>query len=234
MIKLPAMKIVFLNIMFLKLEKKLLDFINQQKKDTDIFCFQESSDRFEKITQSVLSEYNKTALHKNLSENENYSLSTFVNKKYKNRLRQILFETDKKIGMATFVEIDSKNKLLVGNVHGVWRPGNKLDTPQREKQSQQIIKTLNRFRGLKIVGGDFNLLPDTNSIKMFERSGFVNLIKQYKIKTTRNNLAWKNHAGNRQYFADYVFVEPKVKVFNFKVVNNQISDHLPMIVEIES
>ena len=45
--------------------------------------------------------------------------------------------------------------------------------------------------GPKIIGGDFNLNPDTESIKMFEEAGYKNLIKDFKIENTRNEISWR-------------------------------------------
>lgn len=73
--------------------------------------------------------------------------------------------------------------------------------------------------------GDFNLDPDTKSLKILERN-LKNLIKEYKISTTRSSLYARQHK-----FADYVLVSPGIKVINFQVPDIAISDHLPMILE---
>lgn len=122
-------------------------------------------------------------------------------------------------------------KLMVLNVHGMWYPGEKLDTPDRLRQSLIIRKFLHKRAGLKIVCGDFNLMPGTKSLKMLEGE-LRNLIKTFKIKSTRNRLSWQKHSYI-QHFADYIFVSPKIKVKNFQVPYNEISDHLPMIAEFE-
>ena len=65
---------------------------------------------------------------------------------------------------------------------------------------------------------------------MFEDNGYKNLIKEFKIPTTRNEISWAKYE-NKQLFADFVFVSPDVKITNFSVPNNEISDHLPLILE---
>ena len=91
--------------------------------------------------------------------------------------------------------------------------------------------------GLKIIGGDFNLNPDTKSVKIFEEVGYKNLIMDFGIKNTRNEISWKQFQNKpgfvKQYFADYVFVSKDVKVRKFEVPYNEISDHLPQILEFE-
>jgi endonuclease/exonuclease/phosphatase family metal-dependent hydrolase len=72
-----------------------------------------------------------------------------------------------------------------------------------------------------IVVGDFNLLPQTKSVKMMETK-LVNLIKKYKIKSTR---------PGDDVIMDYIFVNDKIKVKNFQVINNKISDHFPLLLD---
>jgi len=124
-------------------------------------------------------------------------------------------------------------KYTICNVHGTAWPGSKLDTPERLAQSQKIAEFLNNERGEKILGGDFNLLPDAESIRMIERAGMKNLIKEFGIATTRSALCYTLYPEkDRQYFSDYAFVSPGVQVTNFVVPQLEISDHLPLILEV--
>lgn len=125
-----------------------------------------------------------------------------------------------------------KNEYTVCNLHGLWYPGTKVDTPQRIAQSKKILKGLSELPGKKILCGDFNLFPETKSICLFEKSGLRNLIKEFHIKDTRGPVDHKIHFDSLQMFADYMFVSPNVKVKSFKVPQVSISDHLPLILEI--
>lgn len=144
---------------------------------------------------------------------------------------RIDFEHGKSANAAQALELEfSAGNLWVINFHGIFWPGDKLDTPKRLRQSKILINFMKKLKGPKILCGDFNLMPNTESIKMLERAGMVNLIRKYKIKNTRNSVSWKRY-GHRQYFADFTFVTPEVRVKNFKVPYNLASDHLPMVVE---
>lgn len=121
-------------------------------------------------------------------------------------------------------------KFSVINFHGVAQPGNKLDTPQRIEHCKKIRVIWDSLPSqAKILCGDFNLMPETQSIKILE-TVTKNLIKSYKIKTTRNKISWKRY-DNIQHFADFTFISPEIKVKTFKVPYNEVSDHLPMILE---
>lgn len=132
-----------------------------------------------------------------------------------------------------YVRLESNGaEYIAANVHGVAYPGSKRDTPERIKQSQKIVEFLNGERGEKILGGDFNLLPDTESIRMIERAGMRNLVKEYGITTTRTMLSYGQYPeSDRQYFADYAFVSTGVQVKDFTVPQIEVSDHLPLILE---
>ena len=78
--------------------------------------------------------------------------------------------------------------------------------------------------------GDFNLLVESESIKMFD-SKMVNLIYKYKISSTRPNFDDGLDKGN--VVCDYIFVNDKVKVNDFKVLITDVSDHLPLILDFD-
>lgn len=128
-------------------------------------------------------------------------------------------------------------KFALCGVHGIAEPGEKLDTVERIKQSQEVINSVKEVKLPAIIGGDFNLLPNTKSVKMFEEAGYRNLIKDFNIQETRNRLAWeffKDTPGYvQQHFADFCFVSKDIKVKSFEVPDIEISDHLPLILEFD-
>ncbi len=136
-------------------------------------------------------------------------------------------------GYASYITFKKQGRIVnLLNVHGKSLPGHKMDTPTRLKQSKTIIDFLKAKSGPKVIGGDFNLMPDTKSIAMFENAGYRNLIKDFGVKNTRNKLSWRQF-NNLQYFADFVFVSKEVKVNKFEVPYMEISDHLPQILDFE-
>ena len=124
--------------------------------------------------------------------------------------------------------------LRVAHVHGVGRPGSKLDTPARLEQSAGIAVFLSEGRLPTVLCGDFNLMPETESVAAIERVPMRNLIKEFKITDTRGDVnREKFPLGKQQSFADYVFVSPEVAVRSFIVPAVSVSDHLPLILECE-
>lgn len=243
------MIIIYLNCQYGSLKKELFNFLESMIPKTDIFCFQEVSKELQLDFESKLNKYNNIFNLVSVDDPfvSSYGQSIFVNKKIKiSNSGTLNFFKNRKpnYGFLQFVDIDCHDqKIRILNIHGRPQPGHKKDTKTRISQSLKIINALNKNLRFSIVGGDFNLNPDTKSIKILENYGLLNLIKIYKIRTTRNRIAWEQAHTNhklklyrfyeKQLFSDYCFVSRGIKVNNFKVPNILISDHLPLILEFE-
>lgn len=116
-------------------------------------------------------------------------------------------------------------EVLIGNLHGYWLPDVKHDSPGSIRQIKKVKKIFSSFKGPKILAGDFNLRPDTKSIKMLEED-MKNLIVEYEIASTRSNLHKKV-----EKFADYIMISDEIHVDNFEVINKNVSDHLPLLLD---
>jgi endonuclease/exonuclease/phosphatase family metal-dependent hydrolase len=79
----------------------------------------------------------------------------------------------------------------------------------------------------KILCGDFNLKPDTQSLKIIA-DGMHNLIDAYKVSSTRTS-----YYPKEEKFADYVFTSPDITVKHFSVLKDEISDHAPLLVDFD-
>lgn len=127
------------------------------------------------------------------------------------------------------LHFDNK-KFSIFNFHGTPVPGDKLDTNKRLTEIKKLKEIIDSKQGAKILVGDFNLLPETKSIKIIEEN-MKNLIKEFKIQRTRSKLSPFYGGSDFQKFADYTFVSKDVELKSFEVPKTEISDHLPMILE---
>lgn len=117
--------------------------------------------------------------------------------------------------------------LTIINFHGLWNGQGKGDSEDRLNQSKNVLDFIKTLDGEVVLCGDFNLLPDTESLKMFEDYGLKNLIKEYGITSTRTSYYTKPLR-----FADYVFVSQGLDVKDFKVLPEEVSDHSALYLEI--
>jgi len=112
------------------------------------------------------------------------------------------------------------------NFHGLWNESGKIDSRDRLIQSKKVSEFIaSRFKNNVILCGDFNLLPNTESMAIIENSGLRNLVKEYKVETTRSILYKKP-----EKHADYILVSNNLKEKHFEVFNEVVSDHLPLCV----
>lgn len=261
------MKILFFNIWAGSRGELLFDYIKEQAKDTDIFCFQEVL--HSEVLDAKLTDGGRPRLFSELSKILS-GFEGFFNPSSKGRSIRDVVDYEMYFGQATFVKKplkilskgseyifgskdtaivkaennepqimqyakigSEKGEFWVINVHGLWYPGAKLDSESRIKQSEIILKFLETCKGPKILGGDLNLLPDTKSVLLLEAK-MNNLIKDFNIENTRNKISWDMYPSNDpQHFSDYVFTSSDIKVKKFEVPYNEVSDHLPMILEFE-
>lgn len=115
----------------------------------------------------------------------------------------------------------------VAHIHGLWNGKGKGDSDDRFIQSDNIVAFLRNCESSYVLCGDFNLLPETESIKRIENAPAVNLITKYGVTSTRTKYYTKP-----EKFADYAFVNPELTVVDFKVLPDEVSDHAALYIEI--
>ncbi len=227
------MRIVFLNTWHGNTGVAFEDFIREYAPDTDFFFLQEATDRVVSLCRDALPRHEVMTAHREYEGGE-IRQATLSTPSARLVSSDVLFLDRTDVGLGLYTEIAVGDTTLhVVNFHGASQPGDKLDNPERLSASQGIIDFMAGKSGLKIIGGDFNLLPETQSVRMFTDAGYVDHIKKNGITTTRNRLAWGRYPEHdRQYFADYVFTSPDVVVQRFEVIDNEASDHLPLVLDI--
>ncbi|MDP3559536.1 MAG: endonuclease/exonuclease/phosphatase family protein [Legionellaceae bacterium] len=240
------MQLITLNIWGGHLIEPLLAFIKKHQH-IDIFCLQEvyhnaphkvsNEDR-----QNHLNIFSELAAH--LPEhqgffrpvvNNTYGIATFVKKSidvltegetsiHHNPEYQGRGPTHSRNLQWLKCKFNQKNYTIL-NVHGLWNGKGKTDSEERLAQSKRIKAFMDQVNTPKILCGDFNLRPDTKSLEMLEQ-GMYNLIKTNHVISTRTSLYPKD-----EKFADYVLVSPEIMVHEFKVLEDEVSDHSPLWLE---
>lgn len=245
------MKLITLNIWGGQIYKPLINFL-KTNSDIDIFCLQEVFNNPPGIPSAVQTKTARLDIYsdikKILSDHNGYinpaqdneeSQAIFVKKsvqfekieeffvyRWKNAMENADPSTYGVLVQQLGFLLDGK-VFTVFNLHGHWVPKHKLDNPARIEQSTNIKKVMNKIDGAKILCGDFNLEPETESMKILEK-GMRNLVTENGIQSTRTSFyTWPVK------FADYILVSPQVKVKNFEVLKDEVSDHSPLLLEFD-
>jgi endonuclease/exonuclease/phosphatase family metal-dependent hydrolase len=127
------------------------------------------------------------------------------------------------------LEIQPGKNLQVLNLHGIWTQDKHGDDRTR-KECEYIVKAAKRKNIPTIIAGDFNLLPNTESIAILNKE-FRNLTLEFNIQNTRPDFKDTLETGNNAI--DYIFVSEDVKVRDCNVPQVEVSDHLPLMLEFE-
>ncbi len=244
------MKLITLNTWGGILDKSLLDFFIK-KQDIDIFCLQEIyhngdkeklDEKYVKYQLNLFSDIQKVLPEHqgffSLQSLECYGLAIFLKKGIEvlEEGERFVYKTRnfKPDGITSFHARSiqylkvrkAAHAFYVINFHGLWNGGGKLDSADRLEQSKKMLEFTKELRSDYILCGDFNLAPATESLKMIEKSPVRNLIKEYKVTSTRTH-----HYTKPEKFADYVFVTKGISVKDFKVLPDVVSDHSPVFME---
>lgn len=116
--------------------------------------------------------------------------------------------------------------VTVINMHGLWNGQGKTDSPERLEQFRQVKAFVKAVGGATILCGDLNILPTTQCLALLEED-LCNLANIYGITSTRTQ--WYSKPDR---FADYVLVSPGVQVEDFQVLDEEISDHTPLVLTV--
>lgn len=243
-----AYKLVSLNIWGGHLRQPLLEFI-KSNQGVDIFCLQEVyhnaqhkiSEDDKEVTLNIFSE-----MHEYLPEHNAYFLPVvagfygigmFVRKDIKviSHGEVSIHENPTYKGRGPthgrslqWVECEvGGNKFYVINVHGLWNGKGKSDSPARVLQSKKVRQFMDSLEHPIVLCGDFNLKPDTQSMRILE-AGMNNMITLYNVSSTRTS-----YYPKAERFADYIITSPEIKVNAFTVMPDEVSDHAPLLLDFQ-
>jgi len=241
-------------------KENLLDFFKRHK-DVDIFCLQEiwngGDEMAGRLAGGVPLARIQTTLFSDIAKvleghvpyfrpqiKDHYGLAMFVRKTLDLRKEGDIFVYKDKgyihkddfgdhARNLQYATIETNNGLrTIMNFHGIWTTQpegkGKHDIPDRLLQSDNIVRFAKDLPDPYVLCGDFNLLPTTMSIKKLEDAGMRNLIKEYGVTSTRSSFYKKS-----ERFADYAFTSPGIKVNDFKVLPDEVSDHLALYLDFE-
>ncbi len=254
------MKLISLNIWGGKIHGSLIEFFKEYSDSVDIFClqdilfgekaefspkrggrvniFNEIKEILHDFKPSIFRTPGESHFHDEiLDPNVGCGQVIFIRKNLEIkesggfRSEDDIYKQDGTIASGKYHWIKTEIKgreTLIMNIHGLWqKDSDKKDTPERLRQCELIQNFLDSHIGQKIVCGDLNIDLNTRSMEILGQN-LVNLVKEYKISSTRSSLYPKSGK-----FADYVFVSEGIKIKDFKVLQDKVSDHLPLLLEFE-
>jgi endonuclease/exonuclease/phosphatase family metal-dependent hydrolase len=121
--------------------------------------------------------------------------------------------------------------LSITHMHGLRDLKGKMDTPERAGQARRLLELSSRVSedgDLRIICGDFNVEPDSETLALLKKGGFTELVTANGFDSTRTS-----HYSKPGRFADYMLINRPEAVIRFDVVRDpEVSDHCPLILEL--
>lgn len=114
------------------------------------------------------------------------------------------------------------------NVHGIWAKDG-FDSARRLKMSDLIVNEI-KDKPHCILAGDFNVQPNTQTIKNIEK--YLMSVFGTSLNSTFN-MRIKTNPGYATAAVDQIFLSRSFKVVEAHSPQVHISDHLPLVAELE-
>ena len=119
----------------------------------------------------------------------------------------------------------------IAQMHGLWDPCGKVDTPERSVQARRLLALSDRVSGpgdLRVICGDFNVAPDSETLRLLRDAGFTELVTERGFAGTRST-----HYEKPGRFADYMLISQPEAARAFDVVYHpEVSDHCPLVLTV--
>ena len=109
-------------------------------------------------------------------------------------------------------------------LHGYHVKEHKNGNEETFRACKELLEYANKLEGGVIITGDFNLAPESESIKLLNTT-FRNLSVEHNLQTTRN------HLTNKTEVCDYIFVNDKINVHSFSMSDVIASDHNALVLD---
>ena len=176
--------------------------------------------------------------------NSYHGIATFYKKTIKNISSKNVYMKDpfeiehnflawEKIGRGAIItKFESENKTFYTiNTHLAWGH-NPYDEKYKIEQAKILYDEISKLTSPFILSGDFNVIADTKTARMFEDLG-VNLTKLNNITNTLNpEIHGAKNLFPKGLAVDFIFVSKDIKVNEFKLINHpNLSDHYALLLD---
>ncbi len=119
--------------------------------------------------------------------------------------------------------------LHVINFHGIWDIDGKNPSLARQKMVEAVMAETGE-RGHYVIGGDTNATADNPAMQPLEKN-FHTVFGNTRI--TGFNMRRKTNPAYGYVVVDMLYTSPDIKIVSSASPDIDVSDHLPMILEIE-
>lgn len=147
---------------------------------------------------------------------------------YENPKFAHLFPKEEKHLLDLCLSIEGKNVHII-SWHGAWVM-NATDSFESIRQAKIVASHLKIIKEPFILGGDLNVGPGTNTVEIINKVANNLMTDSGIIQTTHPTV---HKISPKGFLIDYIFTSGHFRVKSLKVQEVVVSDHLPVICELE-
>ena len=242
------MKILQLNVWTGRIKGALVEFF--RKNDFDVICIQEAvwaekrRDRLENFFVTVEQIKEASGLKYEM-RSSNWKMNVFSDgdvmeqgnvilsrEKIVDKRAEIVYGDDLLVSVAedfwrhayTLQIAKLANGLTVVNHHGYWQP-NPIGNETTIEVMKKVAKAVRKIDGPIVMCGDLNIIHESPAMR--ELDFLHDLTEENGINNTLSGLKF-----NGEVACDHILVNDLVKVANFEVLSDLVSDHKALVAEI--
>lgn len=113
--------------------------------------------------------------------------------------------------------------------HAAWTAP-PVDTEETMRQAKEVADYLKNLKEPFILGCDMNAVPQSKVAGLINQSAVNLMMNSGVLQTTHPKI---HKIAPRGFMIDYIFTSPHFKLKKLKVPEVTISDHLPVVAELE-
>src|SRR3989344_468874 len=133
-----------------------------------------------------------------------------------------------RLAVDAMIDVDGRTVHAI-SWHGAWTAPPQ-DTTETLRQAQLVADYLKKINEPFILGGDLNNIPESKTVGLIS-SVANNLMTGSQVEQTTHSKIHK--IAPKGYLVDYIFTSPHFKLKSLRVPEVLVSDHLPVVAEIE-
>jgi len=119
----------------------------------------------------------------------------------------------------------------IAHMHGLRDLRGKMDTPERAVQAQRFLALSEQVSApgdLRILCGDFNVEPESETLRLLAGQGLTEMVAAHGIESTRTS-----HYKKPGRFADYMLINDPSAARGFAApATPEVSDHRPLVLDL--
>jgi endonuclease/exonuclease/phosphatase family metal-dependent hydrolase len=131
------------------------------------------------------------------------------------------------------IELGNGKIISIANYQGYLAGAHASGDETSELLMKKVEESVSDLQPPLIFCGDFNVSPATPTMRVLDSLGLRNLVVENGVSTTLNQAHRAPKSDRNSVVCDYILTSPDIKIKEFTVSEEVVSDHKALILEFE-